>query len=131
MPEITTFVDEKLARQLSRSAAIRDVLTDQAAIVALIGFLEEAEIGLEPTIEASDPEADRLIRAIIEPETDERVAALINGTEFTPDDVLASAVKHMIANDMQVIGIESALEVAQVEDERQALLNYLRDVDDQ
>lgn len=129
MPEICAFVDPKTARQISRSAAIRDVLSHQGAVLALSEFLDEAENGLNPVIEATDLESDDdsiLLRAIIDETTEERITTLIGESGFTPDDVLASAVRLMVAGDKQIALEQNNLELDQAEAEREALIEYLR-----
>lgn len=84
--------------------------------MALSTFLDESEHGLEPPLVSVDPEADRLLTIRTENENRQRIEAMLQGTDFTEEDVLVSAVKHMIAGDMRALKVETAIEVAEVKE---------------
>lgn len=116
MIEIFTFLDRRDATLLSRSSEMRDACSHLGAAMALSTFLDESEHGLEPPLVSVDPEADRLLTIRTENENRQRIEAMLQGTDFTEEDVLVSAVKHMIAGDMRALKVETAIEVAEVKE---------------
>lgn len=133
MTEIFTFLDKRDFTQLSRSSAIRNVPSHEpnrelGALFALGLFLDEHDHGLEPQLIHVDPDADRLLIVRTEEQMHERIGALINATEFSPEDVVVSAVKHMIADDMRVLQNETAIEIAEVEQQRAWFEQEFRDI---
>ena len=131
MIEIFTFLDRRDAALLSRSSEMRDACSHLGAAMALGTFLDESEHGLEPPLVSVDPEADRLLTIRTEDEDRQRVEALISGTDFTEEDVLVSAVKHMIAGDMSILQVETAIEVAEAKEASARLEEDAHDVTDQ
>ena len=99
--------------------------------MALAVFLDESEHGLEPPLVSVDPEADRLLTIRTEDEHRKRIEAILQGTDFTEEDVLVSAVKHMIAGDMRVLQAESTIEVEAAKEASAQLEEAMRDATEQ
>ena len=116
MIEIFTFLNQRDATLLSRSSEMRNACSHLGAAMALGAFLDEYEHGLEPPMVAVEPEADRLLTIRTEDENRQRIEAILHGTDFTEEDVLVSAVKHMIAGDMRALKVETAIEVAEAKE---------------